>query len=211
MAAQCVAIDRLVSDHTSDHGARHHRRQVPNRVAPTRVLGGRHGNKVGGLKQWAVGVGRNQRGRGTTLAGGLERKLRGVRAAVVGDPDRDAINRWVDRGLESLASNWAAAAMAESIVELSRHCTRAVLTRPAANNNNRFASGMGLLNGRSDFLESSNADNRLRRRRLGVDHLLHQPRACVTQFREPILVPLWSAHMSESTPEGRRPSTFANC
>ena len=49
MAAQCVAIDRLVGDQTRDHGTRHHRRQVPNRVAPTRVLRGRHGNKVGGL------------------------------------------------------------------------------------------------------------------------------------------------------------------
>ena len=210
MAAQRVAIDGLVGDHTSDHGAGHHRRQVPNRVAPTRVLSRRHCDKISRLKQRAVGVGCNQRSRGTTLAGGLERKLRGVRAGVVRDPDRDATDRWVNRGLERLTSNGTAATMAKGVIELGRNCTRAVLACPAANDDDRLASGMGLLNGRSDFLETRNSNNRLRRSWFGVDHLLHQPRACVAQFRKPVLVPLWSAHTIESTPEGRRPRTFRN-
>ena len=173
MAPEGIAIDGLVGNDASDDGASDHRRQVPNRVAPTRVLGRCHRNEVCRLKEWAIRVGCDQCRCGATLAGGFECEFRGVRTTIVRNPDRDTADGRIDRRLKSLTADGTTTAMPKGVVELRRDGTRTVLACAAANDHNRFASSMGLLNGRSDFLKPSDTDNRFCGRRFGVDHLLH--------------------------------------
>ena len=76
---------------------------VGERVAPGVVVDGSDEDEVGVGRARGIGAGRDQSGRGSVRAGGLQRELGRSGPSVMGDRDADAAGARVEGGVECLA------------------------------------------------------------------------------------------------------------
>ena len=99
----CGRSRRLVAGDARDPRPGQDGAHVGERVAPGVVVDRSDEDEVGAGRARGIGAGRDQRGRGSALAGGLQREPGRPGPSVVGDRDADAAGARVEGGVQRLA------------------------------------------------------------------------------------------------------------
>ena len=167
---------------------------VGERVTPGVVVDGSDEDEVGVGCTRGIGTGRDQSGRGSVRAGGLQREAGRSGPPVVGDRDADAAGARVEGGVECLARLGPSreAFATEGVREQLGHDHGGVLRGAAAGDDDGLAGGGRLEDGVAQprHLGTVGAEDRRRELRLREDHLLHHPRRRIAQLGEVVGQPV---------------------
>ena len=169
---------------------------------------------VGVGRARGIGAGRDQRGPGSALAGGLQREPGRPGPSVMGDGEQNAAGAWVEGGVECLAGLGSSreAFAAEGVREQLGHDHGGVLRGAAAGHDDGLAGRGRGEDGVSQprRLRAVGAEDRRRELRLREDHLLHHPRRSVTQLGEVVGQPVAVVASHRAPPDrGSLPGVIA--